>query len=67
MMPQKCIEKNTDGHSRKLLDRVVHKGYRLRHLVAHNCTTSGFRAAVLLRGLLGSIIYIAAECHSAVK
>ena len=60
-------KKHTHPHSRKSLDRVVHKGYRLRYLAAHSCTTSGFCAAVLFRGLLGSITYIAAECHSAVK
>jgi len=62
---QKCTEKHTRPHNRMLLGRAVHKGYRLRYL-AHTSTTSGFHAAFLFRGLLGSITYMAAECHSAV-
>jgi len=50
-------QKNTLAHSMPLLGRVVHKGYRSRYLVAHNCTTSGFHAAFQFRWLLGSTMY----------
>jgi len=37
--------KHTLPHSRTQLGTVVHKGYSLRYLAAHSCTTGGFRTA----------------------
>jgi len=48
---------NTRPHSTTPLGRVVHKGYSLRYLVAHNCTTSGFHLVFLFRGLSGRTTY----------
>jgi hypothetical protein len=50
-------KKHTRPHSRTPLGRVVHKGYSSWYLAAHNCTTSGFHAAFIFRGLLGSTTY----------
>ena len=53
---QKCTGK-THHHSRKLLGRVVNKGYSSRYLAACNCTTSSFHAAFQFRGF-GSTMYM---------
>ena len=45
-------------HSRTPLGRVVNKGYSSRYLAAHNCSTSGLRAAFQFQELLGSTTYI---------
>jgi hypothetical protein len=37
---------------------MINKGYSSRYLAAHNCNTSGFRAAYQFRGLLDSTSYI---------
>jgi len=58
---KKMHRKNTRPHSRIPLGRVVHEGHSSRCLAAHNCPTSGFRAAFLFRGLFGlSTTYIRA-------
>jgi len=50
-------KKHTRPHSRTQLGRMVPKEYSSPNLAAHNCTTSGFRAAFLFRDLLGSTTY----------
>jgi hypothetical protein len=52
-------KKHTRRHSTTPLGRLVHKGYSSRYLEAHNCTTSGFRAAFKFRKLLGCTTYVA--------
>lgn len=57
MTLQKSTKQHTCPHSRPLLGRVVHKGYRLRYLAAHNCTTGGFQEAFQFQGLMASTMY----------
>ena len=53
---------HTRPHSKTPLGRVIQKGYSSRYVAAHNCTTSGFRAAFLFWGLLRST-----SCYIRVK
>jgi len=39
------------------IGRLIHKGYSLRQLAAHNCTTGGFLTAFKFWGLVGSTSY----------
>jgi len=50
-------KKNTSSHMATPFGRLVHKGYSLRYVAAHNCTTSGFRVTFKFWGLLGSTSY----------
>jgi hypothetical protein len=50
-------KKHTRQHSTTPLGRLVHKGYSSRDLEAHNCNTSGFRAAFKFRDLLVCTTY----------
>jgi len=50
---QTCIKK-TYPRSRRPLSRTIHNGLSSTYLAAHNCTTSGFRAAFKFREILGS-------------
>jgi len=54
---KKNTHTHTRPHNRTPLGRVVHKGYISRNLSAHNCTTSGFRAAFQFHGILRSTTY----------
>jgi hypothetical protein len=53
MTSQNAHTKHTRSHSWRPLGRLVHT--ENSYLAAHKCTTSGFRAAFQLQGLLGSI------------
>ena len=57
-------KKHTRPHGRMPLGRVVRKGYSSRYLAAHNCTTSGFRAAFQFQGILGSTSYATAKMRT---
>ena len=47
-------KKHTRPHSRTPLGRMIHKVQSSSYLAAHNCTTSGLRAAFQFREILGS-------------
>jgi hypothetical protein len=55
-------KKHTVQHSTTKLVSLVHKGYSSRYLEAHNCTTSGIRAAFKFRELLGCTTYNCGSC-----